>query len=72
MSGYSRFPVHEPGNRTAFRGLLLVKTVGLLFFFFFLSWLTFVGYAVVEIRPVASIAYLVVQVVDFAGGVAEY
>ncbi|KLO17591.1 DUF21-domain-containing protein [Schizopora paradoxa] len=25
MSGYSRFPVHEPGNPTAFIGLLLVK-----------------------------------------------
>jgi hypothetical protein len=27
-SGYSRFPVHEPGNSAAFVGLLLVKTVG--------------------------------------------
>lgn len=25
LSGYSRFPVHEPGNPTAFVGLLLVK-----------------------------------------------
>lgn len=33
LSGYSRFPVHEPGNPTAFLGLLLVKKVG---FFSFL------------------------------------
>jgi len=25
LSGYSRFPVHEPGNPLAFRGLLLIK-----------------------------------------------
>ena len=27
LSGYSRFPVHEPGNPTAFIGLLLIKKV---------------------------------------------
>jgi hypothetical protein len=27
LSGYSRFPVHEPGNPLAFAGLLLVKGV---------------------------------------------
>jgi metal transporter CNNM len=28
LSGYSRFPVHEPGNPLSFSGLLLVKKVG--------------------------------------------
>ena len=27
LSGYSRFPVHEPGNPLAFIGLLLIKKV---------------------------------------------
>jgi metal transporter CNNM len=27
LSGYSRFPIHEPGNSLAFSGLLLVKKV---------------------------------------------
>lgn len=27
LSGYSRFPVHEPGNPLAFVGLLLIKKV---------------------------------------------
>jgi len=27
LSGYSRFPVHEPGNPLAYIGLLLVKKV---------------------------------------------
>ena len=27
LSGYSRFPVHEPGNPLAFVGLLIVKKV---------------------------------------------
>ena len=27
LSGYSRFPIHEPGNPLAFSGLLLVKKV---------------------------------------------
>lgn len=27
LSGYSRFPVHEPGNPTSFIGLLLIKKV---------------------------------------------
>ena len=27
LSGYSRFPVHEPGNPLSFSGLLLVKKV---------------------------------------------
>jgi metal transporter CNNM len=26
-SGYSRFPVHEPGNPLEFQGLLLIKKV---------------------------------------------
>jgi len=26
-SGYSRFPVHEPGNPLSFLGLLLIKKV---------------------------------------------
>lgn len=30
LSGYSRFPVHVPGDPTAFVGLLLVKKVRLL------------------------------------------
>lgn len=28
LSGYSRFPVHEPGHPTSFIGLLLIKKVG--------------------------------------------
>ncbi len=27
LSGYSRFPIHEPGNPLAFSGLLLIKKV---------------------------------------------
>ncbi|SJL01851.1 uncharacterized protein ARMOST_05175 [Armillaria ostoyae] len=27
MSGYSRFPIHEPRNPLAFTGLLLVKKI---------------------------------------------
>ena len=27
LSGYSRFPVHEPGNPLSFIGLLLIKKV---------------------------------------------
>jgi hypothetical protein len=27
LSGYSRFPVHEPGDPLAFSGLLLIKKV---------------------------------------------
>ena len=34
QSGYSRFPVHEPGNPTSFIGLLLIKKVTSFFFIY--------------------------------------
>ena len=37
QSGYSRFPVHEPGKPTSFIGLLLIKKV-IYFFIYLLSF----------------------------------